>query len=358
MVTTATAAVFERNRKKIVRSHPYAALLEEQDIFCPHAENHALLVYIRSLLEGLAAAFGQQKDRKGDVYSQLYHEALYRAHQVISRFIRLTEDRTLDVQPSTLRRLLRTVLGMTTIPFHGEPAVGLQVMGVLETRNLNFRHILMLSVNEGMLPKAVNDTSFIPYHLREVFGLTTIQHKIAVYAFYFYRLVQRTERITFMYNIATDGLNKNEMSRFLRQLLAETDFPVELKILQSGQAVPADNGMEAAKTPEVMDILRRNYGGGQPGSRPLSPSALNAYIDCPLKFYYQQVARIRQPKDPQNGLDNALFGTIFHEAAELVYRKLTERNPRHPSSGHRATAGGWGNNFTSLYRNLIPEKLL
>lgn len=142
------------------------------------------------------------------MYSQLYHEALYRAHQVISRFIRLTEDRTLDVQPSTLRRLLRTVLGMTTIPFHGEPAVGLQVMGVLETRNLNFRHILMLSVNEGMLPKAVNDTSFIPYHLREVFGLTTIQHKIAVYAFYFYRLVQRTERITFMYNIATDGLNK------------------------------------------------------------------------------------------------------------------------------------------------------
>ena len=85
--------------------------------------------------------------------------------------------------------------------------------------------------------------------------------------------------------------------------------------------------MEAAKIPEVMDILRRNYGSGQPGSRPLSPSALNAYIDCPLKFYYQQVARIRQPKDPQNGLDNALFGTIFHEAAELVYRKLTERNP-------------------------------
>lgn len=199
---------FRAEQEKIVRSHPYAALLEEQDIFCPHAENHALLVYIRSLLEGLAAAFGQQKDRKGDVYSQLYHEALYRAHQVISRFIRLTEDRTLDVQPSTLRRLLRTVLGMTTIPFHGEPAVGLQVMGVLETRNLNFRHILMLSVNEGMLPKAVNDTSFIPYHLREVFGLTTIQHKIAVYAFYFYRLVQRTERITFMYNIATDGLNK------------------------------------------------------------------------------------------------------------------------------------------------------
>lgn len=99
-----------------------------------------------------------------------------------------------------------------------------------------------------------------------------------------------------MYNIATDGLNKNEMSRFLRQLLAETDFPVELKILQSGQAVPADNGMEAAKTPEVMDILRRNYGSGQPGSRPLSPSALNAYIDCPLKFITNRWHAYGNPK--------------------------------------------------------------
>ncbi len=318
---------FRTEQERIVRSHPYASLLEEQEIFCPHSETHALLIYIRSLLENLASVFGQQKDQKNDVYSQLYHEALYRVHQVISRFIRLTEDHTLDVDSSTLHRLLRTVLGTTTIPFHGEPVVGLQVMGVLETRNLNFRHILMLSVNEGMLPKAVNDTSFIPYNLREVFGLTTMQHKIAVYAFYFYRLMQRTERITFMYNIATDGLNKNEMSRFLRQLLAETDFPVEMKILQSGQAVPAYNGMEAAKTPEIMDILRHNYDRRQPGSRLLSPSALNAYIDCPLKFYYQQVARIRQPKDPQDGLDNALFGTIFHEAAELVYRKLTEHDP-------------------------------
>ncbi len=318
---------FRAEQEKIVRCHPYASLLEEQEIFCPHTENLALLVYVRSLLERLAEVFGKQKKRRDDVYSQLSHEALYRAHQIVCRFIRLTEDHTLDVQPSTLRRLLRTVLDTTTIPFHGEPAVGLQVMGVLETRNLNFRHILMLSVNEGMLPKTVSDTSFIPYHLREAFGLTTTQHKIAVYAFYFYRLLQRAEHVTFMYNIATDGLNKNEMSRFLRQLLAETDFPVDLKILQSGQSVPVVNGMEAVKTPEVMDSMRRNYGSGEPESRPLSPSALNAYIDCPLKFYYQQVARIRLPKNPQNGLDNTLFGTIFHEAAELLYRKLTERNP-------------------------------
>ncbi len=318
---------FRTEHERTVRNHPYTSLLKETEIFSPHADNRSLLNYIRHILEELAGIFGRKKNAKDDVYSQLYHEALYRCHQITSRFIRMTEEHMLDIQATTLRRLLRTVLNATTIPFHGEPAAGLQVMGVLETRNLNFRHILMLSVNEGMLPKATNDTSFIPYHLREVFGLTTIQHKTAIYAFYFYRLLQRTERITFMYNIATDGLNKNEMSRFLRQILAETDFPVEMKILQAGQSVPSAHAMEAAKTPEIMNMLYRNYGTQQPGSRPLSPSALNTYIDCPLKFYYQQVARIRQPKDPQDGLDNALFGTIFHEAAQLVYQKLTERNP-------------------------------
>ena len=219
------------------------------------------------------------------------------------------------------------MLGATTIPFHGEPAVGLQVMGLLETRNLNFRHILMLSVNEGMLPKSVSNTSFIPYHLREAFGLTTIRHKIAVYAFYFYRLLQRTEHITFVYNTATNGMNRNEMSRFLRQLLAETDFPIATRILQSGQSIPAMGDMEVRKTPEVLEILYRNYASGQPGSRPLSPSALNAYIDCPLKFFYQQIAKIRCPQNPQDGMDGALFGTIFHDAAERAYQKLAERNP-------------------------------
>lgn len=318
---------FRPEQEQTVRLHPYTALLDEEKIFVPHADNAGLLNYIRLLLEDLAGIFGAEQENGDDVFRPLYHEALYRAHQIVCRFVRLTEDHTLEVQPVTLRRLLRNVLSTTSIPFHGEPAVGLQVMGVLETRNLNFRHILMLSVNEGMLPKGVSDTSFIPYHLREVFGLTTIRHKIAVYAFYFYRLLQRTERITFMYNIATDGLNKNEMSRFLRQLLAETDFPVEMHILQSGQAVPTVQTREAPKTTEVLERMLRNYGSGVPGSRPLSPSALNAYLDCPLKFYYQQVARIRPPQDVQNGLDGAMFGTIFHEAAEAVYRKLTERNP-------------------------------
>ena len=318
---------FNTAQENIVRNHPYAAFIPEEEIFCAHTESHALLVYLRTMLEHLTRFFANQESHSSDVYQQLNHEALFRAYQIVCRFIRLTEEHRLDVQPNTLKRLLRNVLGATTIPFHGEPAVGLQVMGLLETRNLNFRHILMLSVNEGMLPKSVSNTSFIPYHLREAFGLTTIRHKIAVYAFYFYRLLQRTEHITFVYNTATNGMNRNEMSRFLRQLLAETDFPIATRILQSGQSIPTTGDMEVRKTPEILEILYRNYASGQPGSRPLSPSALNAYIDCPLKFFYQQIAKIRCPQDPQDGMDGALFGTIFHDAAERAYQKLSERNP-------------------------------
>ena len=318
---------FRTEQANIVRNHPYAAFIPEEEIFCAHTESHALLAYLRTMLEHLTRFFANQEPHSGDVYRQLNHEALFRAYQIVCRFIRLTEEHRLDVQPNTLKRLLRNVLGATTIPFHGEPAVGLQVMGLLETRNLNFRHILMLSVNEGMLPKSVSNTSFIPYHLREAFGLTTIRHKIAVYAFYFYRLLQRTEHITFVYNTATNGMNRNEMSRFLRQLLAETDFPIATRILQSGQSIPATGDMEVRKTPEILEILYRNYASGQPGSRPLSPSALNAYIDCPLKFFYQQIAKIRCPQNPQDGMDGALFGTIFHDAAERAYQKLAERNP-------------------------------
>lgn len=314
---------FRAEQEKVVRNHPYFTKTIETDIFTPCHGNAELLAYLRRLIEQLAGRFGEEQNP--DVFKQMYNEALYRAHTIVCRFIRMTEEGVLDILPVTLRHLMRGVLARTTIPFHGEPATGLQIMGVLETRNLNFRHILMLSVNEGMLPKSVSDTSFIPYNLREVFGLTTTRHKIAVYAFYFYRLLQRTEHITYLYNTANDGLNKNEMSRFLRQLLAETDLEITTKVLQAGQAVPVTPPLTAEKTGRVMDILRNNYRSGRNGARPLSPSALNCYMECPLKFYYQQIAHIRKPDEAQDGLDSPLFGTIFHEAAELIYKHLTER---------------------------------
>lgn len=125
-------------------------------------------------------------------------------------------------------------------------------MGVLETRNLDFRHLIMLSVNEGQLPKAGSDASFIPYNLRKAFGMTTIDHKIAVYAYYFYRLLQRAEKVTLVYNTSTDGLNRGEQSRFMLQFLIEWPHEVRQLQLQTAQSPMGTAPITISKTPEIM----------------------------------------------------------------------------------------------------------
>ncbi len=303
-----------------VANHPYGNLLSE-DCWKKHAaSNSQLLEYLNNIIESLAKHYSEIE--KPDIHQQLYNESIFQTHCVLSRFMKLTEDNLLDVSINTIKRLLQNVLMGISIPFHGEPAIGLQVMGVLETRNLDFKHILMLSVNEGLLPKSVSDNSFIPYQLKEAFGLTTIRHKIAVYAFYFYRLIQRAERITLLYNNSTEGCATGEMSRFLRQLLAETEHNITCHSLQSGQCTPTYSEISVSKTDEIMRFLQKRYDIRVKGSSALSPSALNCFLDCSLKFYYKYVADIKVQRDVTDGIDAAMFGTLFHKAAELIYTDL------------------------------------
>lgn len=316
---------FRTELERIVKNHPYASVFEDGSLFFPTQGNEHLLNYLNLVLEKLAVYFREQKSNS--LYHQLYQEALFQTHGVINRFKILCKEGILDLSTATLIRLMREALVVTSIPFHGEPAMGLQVMGVLETRNLDFRHLVLLSVNEGKLPKHASDTSFIPHNLKEAFGLTTIKHKIAVYAFYFYRLIQRAERITFLYNTSTDGSNQGEMSRFLRQLLAETDIPIIAQTLQASQSVPLPATIEVNKTLDVMRKLQNKYDVRVKGSRPLSPSALNHYLDCPLKFYFAHVAEIKIEKRLEEEMDGATFGTLFHKSAEYIYAHLTEKNP-------------------------------
>ncbi len=320
-----TTGAFLESHRQAVSGHPYGALLDESLWHVRIEGNLPLIDYLTHILEQLATLYARTE--QPDVYQQLYNEALFRTHNVLSRFRMLAADGILTVEAPTLRRLLRTVLAGTTIPFHGEPAIGLQVMGLLETRNLDFRHLLMLSVNEGRLPKNVADSTFIPHSLKEAFGLTTMRHKIAVYAYYFYRLIRRAEHVTFVYNTAAEGGKQGEMSRFLRQLLAETDLPITARVLQSTQEVRPAEAITVAKDEAIMRRLQNLYDCRVPHARPLSPSALNNYLDCPLKFYYNQVAGIRIKRDPADGLDAALFGTLFHHAAQHIYTDLTRQGP-------------------------------
>lgn len=294
-------------------------------LFTPLSGNLNLCIRLSETLQQVAGIYQTNTSGTGDTdaFSQLYRESLFKAYTTINRFRTLIEEDELTVQPETFRRLLVKVLSATNIPFHGEPTIGMQVMGVLETRNLDFRHLVLLSVNEGQLPKSGGDSSFIPYNLRKAFGMTTIEHKIAVYAYYFYRLLQRAERITLMYNTSSDGLNRGEWSRFMLQFLIEWPHPITRQFLEAGQSPQGTSPITVEKTPDVMRRMQSLFDVRANPKAKFSPSALNYYLDCPLKFYYRYVAGLSAPDEVSAEIDSATFGSIFHYAAEHIYKDLT-----------------------------------
>ena len=326
---TGQAELLEKELTRNNRFYPLPGELGKDEfltrLFTPLSGNLNLCIRLSETLQQVAGIY--QANTSGtedtDAFNQLYRESLFKAYTTINRFRTLIEEDELTVQSETFRRLLVKVLSATNIPFHGEPAIGMQVMGVLETRNLDFRHLVLLSVNEGQLPKSGGDSSFIPYNLRKAFGMTTIEHKIAVYAYYFYRLLQRAERITLMYNTSSDGLNRGEWSRFMLQFLIEWPHPITRQFLEAGQSPQGTSPITVEKTPDVMRRMQSLFDVRTNPKAKLSPSALNYYLDCPLKFYYRYVAGLSAPDEVSAEIDSATFGSIFHYAAEHIYKDLT-----------------------------------
>ena len=326
---TGQAELLEKELTRNNRFYPLPGELGKDEfltrLFTPLSGNLNLCIRLSETLQQVAGIY--QANTSGtedtDAFNQLYRESLFKAYTTINRFRTLIEEDELTVQSETFRRLLVKVLSATNIPFHGEPAIGMQVMGVLETRNLDFHHLVLLSVNEGQLPKSGGDSSFIPYNLRKAFGMTTIEHKIAVYAYYFYRLLQRAERITLMYNTSSDGLNRGEWSRFMLQFLIEWPHPITRQFLEAGQSPQGTSPITVEKTPDVMRRMQSLFDVRANPKAKFSPSALNYYLDCPLKFYYRYVAGLSAPDEVSAEIDSATFGSIFHYAAEHIYKDLT-----------------------------------
>lgn len=309
------------------RFYPLPSELKQDNVlellFTPRRNNLDLCSMLSEALKEVAVIYQQQAASHSDAFDQLYRESLFKTYTLVNRFHTLIESKELNVQAGTFQRLLTRVMSSSSIPFHGEPAIGMQVMGVLETRNLDFRHLIMLSINEGQLPKAGGDSSFIPYNLRKAFGMTTIDHKIAVYAYYFYRLMQRAEKVTLVYNTATDGINRGELSRFMLQFLIEWGYPVLRKQLEAAQSPQDSTPIIIEKTPDVMERMKSVFDIRNNPKALISPSALNCYLDCPLKFYYKYVALLSAPDEVTADIDSAKFGSIFHYAAEHIYKDLT-----------------------------------
>ena len=307
---------FARRWVDTIMRHPYASLMPDDFSTQRYMEIQPLLHWLLNITQIIATS------KSSIIDSPLDTESLFRMYTLLNRLSGLVDSGILTVDVITMQRLITQLIDSTSIPFHGEPAEGIQVMGVLETRNLDFDHVLLLSCNEGNMPRGVNDTSFIPYAIRKAYGLTTIDYKVAIYQHYFHRLLQRAKDVTILYNNATNDGKTAEMSRFMLQLMVENKIPISFYTLKAGQTPQLHSPKAIEKTQEVIQQMEQRFTNNKGG---ISPTAINTYIRCQLRFFYRYVCEISEPDSTEDDMiDNRLFGNIFHKTAQLLYQRFAQ----------------------------------
>ena len=263
------------------------------------AQNHATEDYLKEVIMHVGTHTGNSDDELVELdFAKRYHDAV----TALSAY-------DLPVLPSTHLSTLDRMLIDEAVPFEGEPLRGLQVMGALETRALDFRNVAILSANEDVFPHRSADNSFIPPELRRAFGLPTLEYQDAVWAYYFYRLIQRAEKVWLIYDSRTEGLLSGEESRYIKQLEYDFGFPIRRLTAAAPVAAPAGGG-DIPKTEDDVKAVREKH---------LSASALQNYLCCPAKFYYQTVKGLRSDDTVAESLDAAMLGTVFHGVMQKLY---------------------------------------
>lgn len=281
-------------------------------IFSAKNDWQSCAAYLMDVLRALGSRFSSRED----LPVNLEGEYLYQAYLSVQRLVdTLLEKHETTVSVSLFFRLLSQHLQRVSIPFEGEPLTGLQVMGFLETRVLDFKKVVLFSVNEGKMPKSTPVHSFIPYHLRKAFGLPAYEEHDAMYAYYFYRLLHRAEEVVLVYNSANDGMNSGEMSRYLFQLKYDSEIQPKEYYFDFNFKSSENPPITIQASPEHQQKLLDNY-----SEKRLSPSALNTYLDCKLKFYFRHIALIREADELLEEVDPRLFGNLFHYAMEILYQ--------------------------------------
>lgn len=271
---------------------------------------HAIFMHI---LENLAS-------EETGILPEIHREFVFRLLIQLNRMESLLSARP-GITLQVMERVLRKMISGLVVPFEGEPLSGLQVMGILETRLLDFRHVILLSMNEEVMPAAQFRQSYIPYSLREAFGMPSREDMDAIYAYYFNRLLQRAEKVDLIYNSTSEGIRTGEMSRYLYQL----DYGRDVEFIRPGMEVVAREkpALEIRHSREVQQKLGEYEATGK---RYLSPSAINAYLDCTLKFYLRYLAGIGEPDEVQDEIDAAGFGTVVHETIRILYEEIAGRH--------------------------------
>lgn len=246
-------------------------------------------------------------------------EFAFQFNRMLNRLKEFQARHRLELSTGAFLKIFKQMAQAERLPFEGEPLLGLQVMGILETRNLDFDNIIVLSMSEGQVPPPPKNTSFIPHSIRKVFNLPVSDHQDAMFAYIFYRLVQRVKNIHLIYN-STEGTGKSgEVSRFVRQLENESAIKITYKTAVSEVVVEDPNVIEISKSSEIMEQLFRFTSRGNFSKR-LTPTAINTYLDCKLKFYFKYVMELSEQEEMAEEVDAMVFGNILHKVMESLYK--------------------------------------
>lgn len=229
----------------------------------------------------------------------------------------------ITMRDATFFHLIRSVVDAETVSFTGEPLKGLQIMGILETRALNFDNLIILSMNERIFPKRHFSRSFIPNILRRCFGMATMEFQECIFAYYFYRMISAARNVTLIYDTRTEALNSGDMSRYIYQLLHH--YPQgHIRMHKGAFNLPASGkipDISIAKDEQLMHIID-SYRASEGRRRYLSPSAINTYISCPLKFCLHYLRGLKDDTEVTDYMDESTFGKVLHQVAEYSYNHL------------------------------------
>ncbi len=299
-----------------------------KDIFYPIHKAEEVFGYFKTILHHILESMKEKEFR----FHAIESEYIYHFYVQLKRLEDVVIQYPLELTIETFWNLYREIIFSSRIPFSGEPLKGLQVMGFLETRLLDFENVFILSVNEDTLPASSNHPSFIPFNIRKAFELPTYEDQHAVSSYHFYRLLQRAKNIYLLYNTETKSITAGEKSRYLLQIEHELVKKYPGKITMQSKIAFTDfvktetKPIVIKKTDEVMDLLEKYFLKGNSFnefSTRLSASALISYINCPLQFYFRYIAKIKEQEETEENIEAATFGKILHRAMQLLYGEQT-----------------------------------
>ncbi|UCS93176.1 PD-(D/E)XK nuclease family protein [Echinicola marina] len=280
-----------------------------------------LFDYLESLMISLA------NQLKEDTLQGSY---LYQCHKQLVRLKEIFQSQTeIDFNLEFFIRLFRQIFKEVRLPFEGEPLAGLQVMGVLESRNLDFKRVIIANMNEGSFPPSSALNSLVPFNLRRAFGLPVQEQNDAIYAYTFYRLLHRAEEVHMVYATAADQGKVGEKSRYIQQMMAEMPIEIEEEVVFVPVDLQQPKEISIAKTPAISALLEK-YVVQEDGKSltAFSPSAFSVWLDCKLKFYFQYLANIKEKEKVEEEVSASVFGNLAHYSLEFLYKGFMERKQR------------------------------